>query len=292
MISKELLKKIELIRISTRKAVTNIFSGEYESAFKGQGIEFEEVREYQPGDDVRSIDWNVTARTGVPYIKRFKEERELTILFLVDLSASGSYGSSEKTRNEAAAEIVAVLSFAAVNNNDKIGLIVFTDTVEMFVPAKKGYKHTLRMVRDLLIFKPESRKTSINASLEYLGKITRRKAVVFLLSDFFDSGYEHLLKITAKRHDFVTILLSDPTEKKLPRAGLAEIEDAETGETIIIDTSDRAVAAAYEKMNRNRVENLLSRFNSIGIDNIHIDIDSEWVHTLSAFFLYRERRRK
>ncbi len=291
MISKDLLEKIELIRIFTRKTVTDVFSGEYESAFKGRGIEFEEVREYLPGDDIRSIDWNVTARTGTPYIKRFKEERELTILFMVDLSGSGRYGSGRKSRNEVAAEIVAVLSFAAVNNNDKIGLIVFTETVEMFVPAKKGNNHMLRMVRDLLAFKPEGRGTSIKNALEYLGKITRRKAVVFLLSDFLDSGYGHLLRITAKRHDLVTILLSDPGERKLPRAGLVDMEDAETGEIITVDTSNPAAVKAFEERYIKRRGELQRFFRSAGADNINIETDSEWIHTLSSFFLSRERRK-
>jgi uncharacterized protein (DUF58 family) len=290
MIPKELAKKIRYIQIFTTKTVNNVFAGEYESAFKGHGMEFEDVREYQPGDEVRSIDWNVTARTGKPFIKRFVEERELTIIFLVDLSASGTFGSIERTKNEIAAELCALLAFSAIKNNDKVGLIVFTDVVEMFIPPKKGMTHVLRLIRELLYFKPRKAKTNIQEGLAYLGRIIRKKAVVFLVSDFLESNFKKQMRIMAKRHDLIAVSITDPREVKMPDVGLLELEDAETGELIIIDTGDRRVRNQYEEFGRDRSDHLKRLFRSMGVDQIEVRTDKDYVSTIMRFFLEREKR--
>jgi uncharacterized protein (DUF58 family) len=290
MIPKELVKKIRYIQIFTAKTVNNVFAGEYESAFKGHGMEFEDVREYQPGDEIRSIDWNVTARTGKPFIKRFVEERELTIIFLVDLSASGTFGSIEKTKNEIAAELCALLAFSAIKNNDKVGLIVFTDVIEMFIPPKKGMIHVLRLIRELLFFKPRKAKTNIQEGLAYLGRVTRKKSVVFLVSDFLESDFEKQMRIMGKRHDLIAVSITDPREVHMPKVGLLELEDAETGELVVIDTSDPQVRSQYEKHGKERATNLKRLFRSMGVDQIDIRTDRDYVHTLMRFFLEREKR--
>ena len=290
MIPKELVKKIRYIQIFTTKTVNNVFAGEYESAFKGSGMEFEDVREYQPGDEVRSIDWNVTARMGKPFIKRFIEERELTIIFLVDLSASGTFGSIEKTKNEIAAELCALLAFSAIKNNDKVGLIVFTDVVEMFIPPKKGMTHVLRLIRELLIFKPRKANTNIQEGLAYLGKVTRKKSVVFLVSDFLESDFEKQMRIMGKRHDLIAVSITDPREIAMPSVGLLELEDAETGEIVVIDTSDPGVRKQYERQGMERATRLKRLFHSMGVDQIDIRTDKDYVSTLMRFFLEREKR--
>jgi len=290
MIPKELAKKIRYIQIFTTKTVNDVFAGEYESAFKGHGIEFEDVREYQPGDEVRSIDWNVTARMGKPFIKRFIEERELTIIFLVDLSASGTFGSIKKTKNEIAAELCALLAFSAIKNNDKVGLIVFTDVVETFIPPKKGMTHVLRLIRELLYFKPRKSKTNIQEALAYLGKIIRKKAVVFLVSDFLESDFEKQMRITGKRHDLIAVSITDPREMVMPNVGLIELEDAETGEFVIIDTSSPHVRNQYQKHGVERATKLKRSFYSMGVDQIDIRTDKDYVSTLMRFFLEREKR--
>ena len=290
MIPKELAKKIRYIQIFTKKTVNNVFAGEYESAFKGHGMEFEDVREYQPGDEVRSIDWNVTARTGKPFIKRFVEERELTIMFLVDLSASGTFGSIEKTKNEIAAEFCALLSFSAIKNNDKVGLIVFTDIVEKFIPPKKGLTHVLRLIEELLSFKPHKTKTNIQEGLAYLGRVMRKKAVVFLVSDFLESDFEKQMRVMGKRHDLIAVSITDPREVAMPSVGLLELEDAETGELVIIDTSSPQVRRQYEQQGRERAGTLKHLFHSMGVDQIDIRTDKDYVRTLMRFFLEREKR--
>lgn len=291
MIPKELAKKIRYIQIHTSKAVNDVLAGEYESVFKGRGMEFEEVREYQPGDDIRSIDWNVTARTGHPYVKRFVEERELTVVFLVDLSASGSFGSVEKTKNEVAAELCALLSFAAIKNNDKVGLIIFTDCVEMFIPPKKGVSHVLRVIRELLCFEPRQVRTDISVGLDYLGRVTHKRSVVFLISDFLGEGYEKQMRVLAKRHDLIAVSVADPREVRMPNVGLIELEDAETGELIAIDTGSVGVRNEYERMGRNRSRGLKELFASVGVDQIEVLTDKDYVKNLVRFFLARERRR-
>lgn len=291
MIPEELVKKIRYIQIYTSKAVNDSLAGEYESVFKGRGMEFDEVREYRIGDEIRSIDWNVTARTGEPYVKRFVEERELTVIFLVDLSASGCFGSRNYLKNEVAAELCALLSFSAIKNNDKVGLILFTDQVEMFIPPAKGTRHVLRLIRELLQFKPGGKKTDIAAAIDYLDRITHKKSVVFLVSDFIGHGFEKKLRVTGRRHDLIAVSVTDPREIRLPDVGLIRLEDAETGETVLVDTGSEAVRKKYEAYGRERRQTLKSLFRSMGIDQIEIFTDSNYVLDLVRFFRTRERRR-
>ena len=290
MIPKELAKKIRYIEIYTSKAVNDVLAGEYESVFKGRGMEFDEVREYTPGDEIRTIDWNVTARTGRPHVKRFVEERELTVMFLVDLSASGAFGSIDKTKNEVAAELCALLSFSAVKNNDKVGLIVFTDIAEMFVPPKKGVSHVLRLIRDLLNFKPKEVQTNISEGLDYLGRVTHKRCVVFLVSDFQSEGFEGPLRILAKRHDLIALSITDPREMVMPNIGLVELEDAETGERVIMDTGNARVRNEFEKLGRVHLSRLRDLFRSMGIDHAEVVCGSDYVKGLVGFFRNRERR--
>ena len=291
MIPKELAKKIRYIQISTSKKVNNVFAGEYESAFKGHGMEFEDVREYQPGDEVRSIDWNVTARMGRPFIKRFVEERELTVLFMVDLSGSGSFGSTTQTKNEIAAELCALLAFSAIKNNDKVGLLVFTDVVELFIPPKKGLTHVLRLIRELLSFTPRrDAQTNIQEALAYLGKVLRKKAILFLVSDFLETDFEKEMRIMAKRHDLIAVSVTDPREVAMPNVGLLELEDAETGELILIDTGDPAVRRRFEKHGAEDAEKLKRLFRSMAVDQIDIRTDQDYVRKIMRFFLEREKR--
>jgi uncharacterized protein (DUF58 family) len=291
MISKELAKKIRSIQIYTNKAVNDILAGEYHSVFKGRGMEFDEVREYQPGDDVRTIDWNVTARTGHPYVKQYVEERELTVFFLVDLSASGDYGSIEKTKNEVAAELCALLAFSAIKNNDKVGLIAFTDCIELFIPPKKGVTHVLRLIRELLGFKPRQTKTDLTVALEYFGRVMHKRTVAFLVSDFIDEDYEKPLRIVAKRHDMIAVSITDPSELDLPRLGLIEFEDAETGEQILFDTGSPDVLNRYTMLANRRARQLNDTFKSMSIDHIPLLTTHDYVQDLVRFFKKRERRR-
>jgi len=291
MIPTELAKKIRYIRIRTSKAVNDGLAGQYQSVFKGRGMEFEEVREYQPGDEIRTIDWNVTARTGKPYVKRFVEERELTVVFLVDLSASGAFGSIRQTKNEVAAELCALLAFSAVKNNDKVGLIVFTDEVEMFIPPKKGVSHVLRVIRELLYFKPAQVRTDMVTALDYLGRVTTKRCVVFLISDFQNEGFERPLRVLGKRHDLIAVTITDPREVRMPDVGLIELEDAETGQTVLIDTGSTKVREQYERLGREQSHRLKETFASMGIDQIPISTGGDYVGDLVRFFLVRERRR-
>jgi uncharacterized protein (DUF58 family) len=291
MISPELARKIRYLEIYTRKAVNDILAGEYHSVFRGRGIEFEEVREYTPGDDVRTIDWNVTARMGHPYVKRYVEERELTVVFLVDLSASGAYGSADRFKNEVAAEVCALLAFSAIKNNDKVGLIVFTGGVELYIPPKKGASHVLRLIGELLNFRPRDRRTDIGGALDFLGRVAHRRAVVFLVSDFWDEGYEGRLRIAAKRHDLIAVSIIDPREMALPETGLVELEDAETGERVLIDCSSRAVRTRYQELARQREARLRELFHSAGVDRIRVVTGRDTVRDLVGFFRMRERRR-
>ncbi len=290
MIPQELARKIRVIEITTRKVVNDILAGEYESVFKGRGMEFDEVREYMPGDDIRTIDWNVTARTGKPYVKRYVEERELTVIFLVDLSASGSFGSVDKLKNEIAAEFCALLSFSAVKNNDKVGLILFTDKVEKYIPPKKGTTHVLRVIRELLSFRAAASSTDITRALDFLGKVTTKRAVVFLVSDFQAEGYEKALRIISKKHDLISVTIVDPREIKLPDVGLIELEDAETGEIVLIDTSSPEVRRRYERLGEEKAGRLRDLFASMGIDQIEVRTDRDYIPTLVRFFRVRERR--
>jgi len=294
MIPKELVKKIRYIQIYTNKAVNDVLAGEYHSVFKGQGMEFDEVRAYQPGDDIRTIDWNVTARTGHPYVKRYVEEREITVFFLVDLSASGAFGSREKLKNEIAAEFCALLAFSAIKNNDKVGLIVFTDTIELFIPPAKGTSHVLRLIRELLYFdqgeKRQRAGTDIAAALNYLGRVLHKRGVVFLVSDFLDQGFKKPLGVLARRHDLIAVTVCDPREYSLPDVGLLEIQDAETGATVLIDTGSRNVLTRYEDLTRDRTEGLHNLFKSIGVDHLQLFTDRDYVFDLVRFF--RKRMKK
>ncbi|MHC4873136.1 MAG: DUF58 domain-containing protein [Planctomycetota bacterium] len=290
MIPKELVKKIRYIQIYTSKAVNDVLAGEYHSIFKGQGMEFDEVREYVPGDDVRSIDWNVTARMGKPFIKRYVEERELTIMFLVDLSSSGDIGSVEKTKNETAAEICALLAFSAIKNNDKVGLIIFTDHVEKYIPPRKGTSHVMRMVRDLLAYKPEGKGTDIASALDYLGRVQHKKAVVFLMSDFQDKGFDKPLQAAGFRHDLILFHLSSRLELSLPEIGLVEFLDNETGERIVFDASCSKSRKLFEKMSHGRREEFINSANAKGIDCIPVTEGDDYVKELIKFFRKREKR--
>jgi len=290
MIPKTLAQKIRYIQIYTSKAVSDSLAGEYESMFKGRGMEFDAVREYQVGDDIRSIDWNVTARTGTPYVKRYVEERELTVVFMVDLSASGAFGSILQTKNEVAAELCALLSFSAIKNNDKVGLLVFTDQVEMFIPAAKGTTHVLRLIRELLNFSPGQKDTDISVAMEYLGRIATKKSVVFLVSDFLGEGFENQMRILGKKHDLIAVSITDPREIALPDVGLIELEDAETGERVLIDTGSASVRNRYRQLGEGRQEHLSDLFRSMGVDHLEILTGRNYVMELVRFFRTRERR--
>ena len=290
MIPKEILKKVKQIQIRSSRLVNDVLAGEYVSVFKGRGMEFDEVREYQAGDDIRTIDWNVTARLGHPYIKRYTEERELTIMFLVDLSFSGEFGSMKQFKNEIATEICAVLAFSAVRNNDKVGLILFTDKIEKFVPPKKGKTHVLRVIREVLYFKPENKGTDISIALEYLLKVTKRKPVCFLLSDFITEGFERALRIANKRHDMVAVSITDPRELEIPNVGFVELEDAETGEITLIDTADRKMMDRFNRFNVKNMEERAKLFRGMGVDLVDVRTDSSYVEPIMKFFRAREKR--
>lgn len=290
MIPKEILKKVRQIEIRTGRLVNDVFAGKYESVFKGRGMEFHEVREYVPGDDIRSIDWNVTARTGHPHVKKFVEERELTILLMADMSGSGYFGSAEKMKRDVMAEIGALLAFSAIKNNDKVGLLLFTDKVEKFIAPKKGRPHVLRVIRELLYHKAKGKKTSINTALEYLGKVLKKKTVVFLISDFIDSGYEKLLRILNKRHDIIGISISDPRETHLPSIGLLEFEDAETGERLYLDSSDDFLRNELKKRRDSFVESRNKAFKSMSVDSVDISTDRSYIKPLILFFRTRAKR--
>jgi uncharacterized protein (DUF58 family) len=290
MIPKELIKKIRQIQIYTSRAVNASFAGQYESVFKGRGMQFDEVREYMPGDDIRSIDWNVTARTGKPYIKRFVEERELTVILAVDLSASGAFGTVNKMKNELAAEFCAVLAFAAAKNNDKVGLLIFTDQIDLYIPPKKGSRHVLRLIRELLYFQMPKRKTNINQALDYLAKVNRKKATVFLVSDFLETDIKKPLSLLNKRHDVIAVSVRDRAEIKLPNVGLIEFADAETGEIIFVDTSSRNFRNQYAGKSAQRFDELRNMLMSINVDCINISTDKPYIQDLIAFFRMRHRR--
>ena len=293
MIPEEIFKKVRQIHIRTSHMVSDVLAGQYESVFKGQGIEFEEVREYQPGDDVRTIDWNVTARTGRPFVKKFVEERELTVMLMVDLSGSLRFGTHTRLKAELAAELCAVIAFSAITNNDKVGLIIFTDQIEEFIPPKKGRRHVLRVIRDVLSFTPEGHGTDIAVALEYLNKVTTRRTVSFLVSDFFEEpggGYEQALRIASKRHDVIAVTIADPREWELPKVGIIEFQDAETGETILIDTGSPRARQEFRRLWEERAQQRTNLFRSAGIDAIDVQTGEPYMGELMKFFRMRERR--
>jgi uncharacterized protein (DUF58 family) len=267
------------------------FAGQYESVFKGRGMQFDEVREYMPGDDIRAIDWNVTARTGKPFIKRFVEEREMTVLFAVDLSASGEFGTVSKMKNELAAEFCAVLAFAAARNNDKVGLLIFTDRIELFIPPKKGSRHILRLIRELLAFEMPKRRTNIPLALDYLAKVVRKRATLFLVSDFIETGIKKPLSLLNKRHDVVCVPVRDRVEVAMPSVGLIEVQDAETGEILIVDTSSKRFREQYGGHSSQRFNELKGMFRSSNVDFIPISTDKAYINDLIQFFHMRHRRR-
>ena len=290
MIPKEILKKVKRIEITTRGLVNDVFSGEYHSVFRGRGMEFAEVREYQIGDDIRTIDWNVTARQGHPYVKVFEEERELTVMLLVDVSSSGEFGTFRQMKGEIAAEICALLAFSAIKNNDKVGLIIFSDQVEKFVAPKKGKSHVLRVIREILYHEPKGTQTNIGEALEFLSRVSRRRSVVFLVSDFLSTGYEKALQIANRRHDIVSITITDPREIDLPDVGFIELEDAETGETFLVDTSSSALRQEFAAATSSAVEEREKLFRSLDVDYIDIRTDQSYIEPLIRFFRMRAKR--
>ncbi|MCH7770556.1 MAG: DUF58 domain-containing protein [Bacteroidetes bacterium] len=290
MLTTELLKQVRRIEIRTKGLVNQVFSGEYHSVFKGMGMEFSEVREYQFGDDIRNIDWNVTARYGRPFIKVFEEERELTVMLMVDLSGSLMFGSISKTKQRVAVEVTAILAFSALKNNDKVGLILFTDKIEKFVPPRKGNKHVLRIIRDILSFNPEGNATDIKGALEYMNGTIKKRSIVFLLSDFMDQGYSKILKVVGKKHDLIGIILDDRRENELPAIGLVKLTDAETGQERWIDTSSNRVRKMMRKTRSEAVNKRNALFLTSRIDRIQIETGKDYIKPLVQFFRLRERR--
>ncbi|AZR73246.1 hypothetical protein BBF96_07515 [Anoxybacter fermentans] len=288
MVNEEILKKVRKIQIKTNRLADNLLAGMYASAFKGVGIEFSEVRQYLPGDEIRSIDWNVTARMGQPYVKEFEEEREQTILLLVDASSSFRFGTVNQLKNELTAEICALLAFSAIENNDKVGLVIFTDQIEKHIPPRKGRRHVLRVIRELLYFKPTHYRTDISGVLEYINKVTHRSTICFLISDFIDSGYEKAFQIASKRHDLIPVTITDPKEEELPSVGLINLKDAETGEEILIDSSNQKVREEYKRRFFEMVEFRKKVFASAGVSSIDLRTDRDYVDVLMKFFKARK----
>jgi uncharacterized protein (DUF58 family) len=290
VLPKEIIKKVRRIQIYTTRTVNDTLAGQYRSVFKGRGIEFSEVREYQTGDDVRLIDWNVTARTGRPHVKQFAEERELTVMLLVDASGSGQFGSVKQTKNEIAAEIGALIAFSAIRNNDKVGLIMFTDRVEKFIAPKKGRSHVLRVIREILYFQPKAKGTNISAAIEYFMRVTSRRTTAFLISDFIASGYEKKLRAANHRHDIIALRITDPRELELPAVGLIQLEDPETGKKMLINTRNKKLRKDYERLSRKRLAEQAKVLRSMNVDMVEIRADLSYVEPLVRFFRLRERR--
>lgn len=287
------LKKVRNIQIVANRAVNDLFAGEYHSVFKGRGMEFDEVREYQPGDEVRTIDWNVTARAGIPFVKRFREERELTVLFLVDVSASGVFGSKDQSKLDTAIEVASLLMFSALKNNDKVGLCLFSDEVTKYLPPRKGKKNVLRFLRELVSARPEARETRIDRALEFVNRVQRRKAVIFLLSDFLgddDGEMQKQLRSVNRRHDLVAISVTDPREESLPDVGFLSLQDAETGDFLEVDTSNRQVRRLFAERAAHRREDLERRLRGAGVDELPIRTDEAYLTSMRKFFRMREKR--
>lgn len=290
MISREQLRTVRKIQIRTSHLVSDLFAGQYQSVFKGRGMEFAEVRLYQPGDDVRTIDWNVTARTGVPHVKRFAEERELTVMLLVDASASTWFGSVRQTKQALAAELGALLAFSAITNNDKVGLVMFSDRIELAIPPRKGTRHVLRVIRDILSLTPLGHGTDVAAALEHLRHVTKRRCVVFVISDFLTPGWKRALRIASRRHDVIAVALEDPREAEMPDVGLVELEEAETGERYVVDTSDARVRAALTRETTRARAERDRTLRSADVDTIVVSTDRPYTQALLRFFRARERR--
>ncbi len=286
----EILKKIRALEIKTRGLVETAFAGDYHSVFKGRGMNFEDVREYQPGDEIRSIDWNVTARMGNAFVKKFTEERELTVMLVVDVSASGNFGSTTQSKRELAGELACLLAFSAIRNNDKVGLLLFTDQVELFIPPKKGRSHTLRLIREILFFQPARRGTNPALALDYLNKIVTRRSVVFFISDFQAPDFSRSLAVTGRRHDFIAIQIHDEREAVLPNVGIITLEDAETGEQIEINTADRSTRASFTDLAQKQGADLLRTLRRNNIDTIALRTGEDYLPALRNFFKQRELR--
>jgi uncharacterized protein (DUF58 family) len=286
----EILRQVKLLELQTRGMVNSLFTGEYRSVFKGQGMEFAEVREYQAGDEVRSIDWNVTARMGRPFVKRYIEERELTVMLAVDLSGSERFGTKGRFKSELASELAAVLAMSAIRNNDRVGALLFTDRIEHVVPPRKGRRHALRLMRDLLVFEPEGSRTDLAAALEYVGRMLKHKAIIFVVSDFQAVDIEHSLKLLAQRHDVVAVTVDDPSEQTLPDVGLARFVDPETGATLDVDTSDPAVRAQFAAAVEEELSARRHLLRRLAIDEIAVHTDGGVVEPLIKFFRARETR--
>ncbi len=299
MIPKDLFKKVRRIEITTSRLVTDVFAGQYHSVFKGRGLEFDEVREYFPGDDVRAIDWNVTARTGKAHIKKYVEERELTVMLLVDVSRSCQFASVNQLKSKLAAEISALLAFSAIRNNDKIGLLIFTDKIEKFIPPVKGTKNVLRLIREILFFKPENKSTDLVFALDYLNKVMTRRSVAFLISDFFEGSgpnaaqgrFKKALAIANRRHDLIAVTLNDRRETHLPDCGLLLLEDAESGRLTLVDSSAQKVREEYLQAALKRLKNRQRLFQSVGMDHIDIATDTSYSDQIIKFFLKRRKRK-
>ncbi len=290
MIPREYLKKIRKIELRTNQLARDLLTGAYHSVFKGRGMDFEEVREYQPGDDVRNIDWNVTARTGIPFIKKFREERQLTIMILVDVSASDTLGSGEQTKKELAAEVASVLAFSATRNGDRVGLILHTDRVESSLPPRKGRSHIFRLIREILYFRPRSRRTSLKAALDYLNVVVSKPAVVFVISDFLDSGFDRVLKVTARKHDVIAVPIFDRREMELPNVGRVLLEDSETGELIEVNTARRDTRDRFAEEARKARQLSRARLSKSGVDVIELETGVPYQFELKKFFDNRIRR--
>lgn len=290
MLPEELLKKIRKIEIRTSHMVNDVLCGQYHSAFKGRGMEFEEVRAYHIGDDIRTIDWNVSARCGEPYVKIFREERELTVMLLVDMSASCGFGTNQQLKRELAAELCATLAFSAIKNNDKVGLICFTDQAEKMVPASKGTRHVLRVIRELLYFQPKGSGTNIAAAFEYLNRITARRAVIFVVSDFQDRGYEDALRIARKRHDLIPVAIDDRWELALPDVGLIELADSETGQRLVVDTSSKRLRERFAHDARSRINERERMFLRLDLPAIRVMTGESFVEPLTRFFKARKAK--
>ncbi len=290
MISKEILQKVRKIEIKTKGKVNSLFGGEYQSAFKGRGMEFSEVREYTYGDDIRQIDWNVTARTGDPFIKQFEEEREQTLMLCVDISPSGVFGSKDQSKMELSIEICAVLAFSAIKNGDKVGLVLFTDEIEKVIPPKKGRIHVLRLIRELLTTEPKGTGTDISEALSYVNRLLNRRAIVILASDFQDESYNRQMKITNRKHDLVNIFINDKLEDELPNLGLIPLRDAETGEEVLVDTSSKKVRQEYQKKRELAKKKLRDHFLRMKIDMVEVETNASYIRPLMTFFQRRMHR--
>jgi uncharacterized protein (DUF58 family) len=290
MIPKEILAKVRHIEIVTNRFVNEVMAGSYHSVFKGRGMEFEEVREYTPGDDVRTIDWNVTARSGAPFVKTYVEERELTVLLMVDLSGSTEFGSKERLKSELAAEICALLAFSAIKNNDRVGLLVFTDRIEKFIPPKKGKNHVLRVIREILFFRPEQRGTNIPAAIEHVMKVLKRKSVVFLLSDFVAQNLRRPLSVLNQNHDLIALKIRDAREMEIPGVGLVPFEDPETGEVVFVDTFSAHFRRAYRTLAERMHEEIETLFKQLRIDHVNIETDRPYLDPIVQLFRRRAHR--